>query len=243
MESSPSTMCFINPYALLGVTHDSTLDELRKAYYAMSLLCHPDKGGTAHDMACVHSAYAFVKNELTMVEKHATVNLKDLECQFAEFHVQQQQTSKDVHSSAFNEVVQEVQEIIMDAGKPGTSFCPPAFPDLHSGGGNGYGDLMDNDGELDTPIKHRFAQVIKNKPSTEAGSVNYAEMCMIVSGGGCKDREFGRFSVSHPSIPMFDYMTAFADVDVFLDENIVDPRVGRHTDLEAFIAEREKLYS
>ena len=54
----------INPYQLLGVTINSSLKELKKAYYNMSLLCHPDKGGSNKDMIVVHTAYLYIKTQL-----------------------------------------------------------------------------------------------------------------------------------------------------------------------------------
>ena len=35
----------INPFDLFGITIDNTLNELKRSYYNMALLCHPDKGG------------------------------------------------------------------------------------------------------------------------------------------------------------------------------------------------------
>ena len=39
----------INPYKLFHLTYKSSLDKLRKAYYKIALICHPDKGGTEDD--------------------------------------------------------------------------------------------------------------------------------------------------------------------------------------------------
>lgn len=54
----------INPFKLFGLDSKSTLDELRKAYYKMALICHPDKGGTKEDMDIVYKAYIYIKNQL-----------------------------------------------------------------------------------------------------------------------------------------------------------------------------------
>lgn len=47
----------IDPYELLGVTADSTLKEVKRAYYDMCLLLHPDRGGNPDDMAVLQTAY------------------------------------------------------------------------------------------------------------------------------------------------------------------------------------------
>ena len=54
----------INPYDLLGIKSDASLSELKKNYYNMALLCHPDKGGSSQDMYVVSSAYKYIKKQL-----------------------------------------------------------------------------------------------------------------------------------------------------------------------------------
>lgn len=54
----------INPYMLFHLTSRSTLEQLRKAYYKMALLCHPDKGGSEDDMITIHHAYVYIKEQL-----------------------------------------------------------------------------------------------------------------------------------------------------------------------------------
>ena len=40
----------INPYEIFGLCPNSNENELRKIYYELALICHPDKGGTNEDM-------------------------------------------------------------------------------------------------------------------------------------------------------------------------------------------------
>ena len=54
----------INPYELLGLSVDSNIKDLRKAYYEFSFLCHPDKGGNSEEMDVVHKSYKYIKNQL-----------------------------------------------------------------------------------------------------------------------------------------------------------------------------------
>lgn len=58
----------INPYEFMGLTVDSSLDDLRKSYYKLSLICHPDKGGSADAMVVLHTAYNWIKNQLDNVK-------------------------------------------------------------------------------------------------------------------------------------------------------------------------------
>lgn len=62
----------INPYDLLGVTIESTSKECRKKYYKLSLLCHPDKGGSKNDMVILHNAYRYVMKQLEYKETSKT---------------------------------------------------------------------------------------------------------------------------------------------------------------------------
>ena len=56
-------MNFINPYQLLGVNPNMPdLKQLKKSYYQLALLCHPDKGGKKESMDIVHKCYLYIKN-------------------------------------------------------------------------------------------------------------------------------------------------------------------------------------
>ena len=59
----------INPFNLLGVTINSSHKEVRRAYYKLSLLCHPDKGGSKDDMIMLHNAYNYVMEQIEFSEK------------------------------------------------------------------------------------------------------------------------------------------------------------------------------
>lgn len=60
-------MTYVNPYELLGVTETSTKDEVRRAYYKLAMIVHPDKGGYAADMNVLHAAYEWVINHIHVV--------------------------------------------------------------------------------------------------------------------------------------------------------------------------------
>ena len=45
-------------WALLGVTHEATLDEIKRAFKKRALETHPDHGGDAAEFRRVHRAYA-----------------------------------------------------------------------------------------------------------------------------------------------------------------------------------------
>ena len=53
---------YINPFKLFGIDYKNIDDkELKKKYYELSLLCHPDKGGNKEDMNVIVNAYNYIK--------------------------------------------------------------------------------------------------------------------------------------------------------------------------------------
>jgi hypothetical protein len=61
---------FINPYQLFGVTEDSPIEDVRKAYYSVALLCHPDKGGHTEHMKVVTIAYKWICDQIACELEH-----------------------------------------------------------------------------------------------------------------------------------------------------------------------------
>lgn len=57
-------MNFINPYQLLGINPNMPdLKQLKKSYYRLAMLCHPDKGGNKESMNIVHKCYLYIKTQ------------------------------------------------------------------------------------------------------------------------------------------------------------------------------------
>jgi len=78
------TYNLINPYNLLGVTINSSIKDIRKSYYKLSLICHPDKGGNKDDMNIIHNAYLYVINQIKFSEEKDT--LENIENDFKNFY-------------------------------------------------------------------------------------------------------------------------------------------------------------
>ena len=93
----------LNPYELLGATPNSTCQEVRKRYYALACLCHPDRGGTNEQMQILHNAYQYVSRQVAFNNNHTSY--EDLEDDFANFCAEQVATPPsfvDIHADAFN---------------------------------------------------------------------------------------------------------------------------------------------
>lgn len=128
--------CVINPYDLLGVTIKSSKDEIRKKYYELSLLVHPDKGGTGDDMMILHSAYKFIIREIENIDNSLTI--EKLESEFKDFCDMQQKTIplfQDIYAEAFD--LPKFNTKFEDAICDGEYVFMKPFLD------GGYGDLME----------------------------------------------------------------------------------------------------
>jgi hypothetical protein len=92
----------IDPYGLLGVTVHSTCQEVRRAYYALALHAHPDKGGSAAQMRVVQAAYEYVSRQVAGVNR--TLTYEAAEAAFAAFLAAQRgfPCFMDVHAEAFD---------------------------------------------------------------------------------------------------------------------------------------------
>lgn len=86
-------MSVVNPYEFLGVTPTSTITEVRRAFFRLSLLCHPDKGGNANDMRTLQSAYDWIVHHLYTVKTHGNETYEEKEEAFKYF-LEAQQTEK-----------------------------------------------------------------------------------------------------------------------------------------------------
>ena len=120
----------INPYDLLNVTSESTINELKKNYYQLSLYCHPDKGGSKDDMIIIQNAYEYIKLQL---ENSTEQTYEQLEQEFQDFcKIQEKEPPK------FCKIFSETHEEWSNAFN--TSFTNNKYSNLLD---KGYGEFMD----------------------------------------------------------------------------------------------------
>lgn len=143
----------IDPYGLLGVDSRSNLSELKKNYYNLALLCHPDKGGNDKDMNVVSLAYNYIKNHLENIKE---TSYEKLEEEFADVCKGQE----SLKPPTFGQIYEETNDWINDFNKKfeqglnmsgemrsflGTGEDIENNPYLNENNpmANGYGEYMD----------------------------------------------------------------------------------------------------
>lgn len=127
----------LNPYELLGVTIDTPKDYIKKIYFQLSLLAHPDKGGNTDDMITLKKAYDFVMKEIKNINTSVTV--EDLEATFKDFCKTQENNVplfQDIYAEAFN-----VEKFNDYFNRHNSTVKLESSGNFLSGG---YGDIMDN---------------------------------------------------------------------------------------------------
>lgn len=117
----------INPYEFLGLKVNSSLNDLRKAYYNMSLVCHPDKGGSPEAMVTLHTAYKYIKEHLDNVQEQPDSNktYEELQKEFDDY-IKEQDSMKpptflnvvaeslDIKPSDYMAIYEEIKPDISD---------------------------------------------------------------------------------------------------------------------------------
>jgi hypothetical protein len=82
-------MSTINPFELLGLTPNSSMEDARRSFRELVLVVHPDKGGDDNQLHILVNAYRFVKEGLSAVTeskcKLQQKSVADLEKEFADF--------------------------------------------------------------------------------------------------------------------------------------------------------------
>ena len=119
----------IDPFGLFGITTESSLKELKERYYALALICHPDKGGTKEEITMVIKSYNFVKEQL---EYKTTKTYEELEKEFTDFC----QAQEEIPMPSCTEILDEMFERSLNE-QPEKIYTNDIFRN------QGYGHLMD----------------------------------------------------------------------------------------------------
>jgi len=145
----------INPFDFLGLDINSSLNDLRKSYYKLSLLCHPDKGGDPKDMDTLHKCYLYVKEQLENI--NTSKKFEDFENEFKVFLKEQEAIKpptfyeiftdnplNDEFNKKFEETRAQIMEINILNEEEEEYFINKNYVYLENSLlQDGYGDLME----------------------------------------------------------------------------------------------------
>ena len=208
-------MSLINPYNLLGVTIKSNLNELKKSYYNLSLICHPDKGGSKDDMIILSKAYSYVKKQLSNINTEKTY--EDLEKEFEDFCKDQENKPP-----TFAKIYEETNDLIKEFNKEFNNikdFNP--FND-------GYGNLMEKSEINETKkyidkenkdVKNQFNKIIEyEEPQSLPNDHTFYPL---------NKEKIEDFSLKTNNFEMTDYIKAFSKqnkIDITIEKNNLEKK-------------------
>lgn len=224
----------IDPFALLGLTYESSASEIKQSYYNMSLVCHPDRGGDANDFDVIHNAYRFCMRQVenSVENEQVTSRYKDIEEEFEKFKENQENKKRPTFHQIFVENNEKQREFDEDAAN---EFGQPP---LRGGFAAGYGDLMTKS----TPIlwTDEYSSEISSSPieNFERQIIEYKEPVGEVEVGY---GNFERFDVDK----VYDFSGKIADLSMndyvlaYTREEVVGE--AHDTTLEELLKTRAKL--
>jgi curved DNA-binding protein CbpA len=139
----------MDPYKVLNIPKNFTLEQLREQYKKMALQVHPDKGGSAELFDLVTSCY---KKLLRHQERKIEKDFMELKKEFKQFDLENK-TNTGVHAE-LAEMLRSQGQAAQQAESPSASRSQPD-PRSRSGGasssygshgsqGNGYGQSQGN---------------------------------------------------------------------------------------------------
>jgi curved DNA-binding protein CbpA len=240
---SDTKYSLINPYDLLGFDSKQpniSMIELKKQYFMLSLICHPDKGGNDEDMIILKNAYQYIKEQIEGKDEKSK-DFKTVEEEFNNF-MKEQSDKPPSFSSIYEEAHLWLQDFNKEFEKNKTIE--------HDYNNDGYGNLMDNTNNMDLNINLNRDDEIKIKPTVEFKSelIVYTEPLSFNhnSSNGC---DIDRKKITDYTIDMgSDYKKAYtiydnniSDKQFLKTEIITKDDLQVDSNLEKLLAERKKL--
>lgn len=202
----------INPYELLGVSINSSLDEIKQRFYALALFIHPDKGGSNEDMIILNHAYKFIVNEISSIKN---ISVEALEKEFKNFCDIQEKTIpefRDLYADLFDlpKFNEYYNTRVIDTECIKASF------------GGGYGNLMDTsemsiiyDENKLTNNNNKF-QLIEYKPLFETQQFPHVYDYTI-------EEPIKDFTINCNKLILSDYYQSYIDAekkDIYVEQEI-----------------------
>lgn len=256
----------INPFILFGLDYKN-IDEksLKKKYYELALLCHPDKGGNKDDMNMIVNSYNYISEQIEnckdiqdydTMEKDFEDFCKNQEAKTPDFYEIFKESDDYKRNIKFNEEFEKMKKNRLSNDEPcpeleyvddhlSNTYLNTAFYD------NGYNDYMEESEYNEKNIKYNpiiniskqsnkstqkeFPNIVKNQLTI------YKPIESTPSGYG----NYHRFDIQKPddysseidNINVSDYKNAFT---ILGKENVDEYKIKEKT-LEELIQERDNL--
>ena len=210
---STNNFSVINPYELLGFDSKNPniqMKDLKNAYYTLSLICHPDKGGNADDMVILQNAYLYIKNQIEYKDEKS-LPFEKIEKEFKEF--MEEQTKKP---QPFSEIYEETHVWLQEFN----NYFKKNYnnSDIYlDPNEDGYGALMDqsiqneedtNYADLETKVSYQFKNEIAvyQEPSSFITSFS--------NGFEIDGKKINNFTRQVGDMTLSDYKQAFTDSEI-----------------------------
>lgn len=226
----------LDPYGLLGVTHRSTVSEVRRAYYKLARMCHPDAGGQADDMCTVQAAYQYVLAQISQVKSDDSLEARQQA--FDDFLQKQASAAPprlaDIHHELFGKRNDKLNGMWQNS----------TIPKSHSCYQGGYGDRMSASEYGANPTAEPHYQSAVEQPSDAPSFPQQVVLYKAVDGMPARSsaapapvvlNDPDDYSATDAGLSMCDYATAMSDpapTDVVPDRDLTDAA------LEALQADR-----
>lgn len=209
----------LNPFLFLGVSIETTSSELKKKYYELSLLCHPDRGGKKDDMIVLTNCYNYVKEQLENKKfgdiSESYINLEE---EFKKFCLQQ---SSEIPS--FGQIQDETNDFIK---KFNQQFEESIYIEKKNDPFlKGYGYLMEKNNKIDpNNIIEPLNYPINNDVDNPLENILNQEI-IIYQDPKCYERnlvqyhdlntsEIKDFSHNYNNLQMSDYKIAHSKINI-----------------------------
>ncbi len=233
-------MSLINPYDLLGFDSKNPnieMKELKAQYYTLSLICHPDKGGTAEDMIILKNAYQYIKEQIEGKDLKSK-DVKEVEEEFKNF-MKDQEATPPPFSQIYEEAhlwLQEFNNKFNESKNPEQSFEISLS--------DGYGEMMDNsyivDVDMDKLKNKREKEVTEPIFEFKQEVVVYTDPVSFNFNSSCgfnlNQEKINDFSIN----TMSDYKKAFTSIQ-FENLSVNDNNDDVLNNFEKMMADRASL--
>jgi len=223
----------INPYELFGLDpQKTTLKDLKKRYYELALMVHPDKTNNpdGSEMHTVYMAYKYCEHEIlhTQSKENENPSVDDLEKRFKDFC-----TSQEEQPPSFRDIIEDVLE--MKSFHETFQNTKDGYKASYTGG---YGNEMDATSLKESYEPTETVQVSKAFPTSAL--IKYSDFIKP----SCNKTDFFSYEDKDPlenytkivkKMCLSDYKEAHSK------EEDLEKILPQERTLEELIKEREKM--